>query len=94
MLCPAGHVEAKKSGLVLRCDGRRDGHHCDGPRTPYIWKARDNEGKPFDSMQPCCGSCVGDEEDGYYSHGPDERCCCIHGEEGSAIRGRDDAASE
>lgn len=82
MLCPAAHEEARSTGLVYRCEGRRN-HVCNGERTPYLWDARGAQGKPFKSEQPCCSSCMGDEEydPATYGRGLDEHCCCVHGQE-------------
>ena len=77
-LCPSAHEEAKRTGLVYRCEGRI-GHVCDGPRTPYLWQARGPEGKPYQSTRPCCSSCIGDYDGGFYAEpGMDEACCCEH----------------
>lgn len=79
MLCPAAKAEAERTGLVYRCDGRRN-HVCDGERTAHLWDARGPHGEPFKSEHPCCGSCVSDEEYGP-SRGLDDDCCCVHRQE-------------
>lgn len=88
LLCPAAHAEAKRTGLVVACDAQSQRHHvCDGERTPYLWDARGPNGEPFQSKEPCCSSCIGDYEGGYYAEpGMDEACCCTHGAICSAER--------
>jgi hypothetical protein len=78
MLCPAAKAHAEKTGLITRC-ASNPGHTCDGPRTPYVWKAwmyaDDGARIEKDSEEPCCSSCMTDEESG---HGDFSRCCCVH----------------
>lgn len=78
LLCPAAKAHAENTGIVIRC-GSSWGHVCDGPRTPYLWKAwmyeADGTRVEKDSEEPCCQSCIADEESG---HGDCSRCCCTH----------------
>ena len=79
LLCPAAWAEAKRTGIVVACDAQSRFHHkCDGPRTPHPWDARGPKGEPFQSKQPCCGSCQSDEEYGDYYRDRNESCCCTH----------------
>jgi len=85
LLCPAAQEEAKASGIVFRCEGRR-GHVCNGERTPYLWEAWDEDSSGariiWNSEVPHCGSCLADEEEGFRSFG--SSCCCSHATERSS----------